>query len=150
MLWMARHVLTDEQWSRLEAALPKHRGRPAERGDRNFLDAVVWMARTGAPWRDLPIWFGPWKTVYNRYLRWSKKGVFGDVFKALQNDVDPDGTMADGSVVRTHQHAAGGKGGSRETPLAVLAEVFQPRSTLSSTLSVSLSTSSSRKGSDTR
>lgn len=147
---MARHALDDAQWTRVEHVLPKNNGRPSSRGDRNFVDAVFWIAKTGAPWRDLPPWFGPWKSVYNRYLRWARKGVWEDVFKALQTDVDPDGSMADASVVRAHQHSAGGKGGSRATPLEHLAEVARPRSTHWSTLSVSLCTSSSRKGSGMR
>ena len=81
--------------------------------DREFINAVVWIAKTGAPCRDLPERFGSWKTVYNRFNEWSKKGVFTKVFKALQIDVDEDGSMVDASVIRAHQHAAGGKGGPK-------------------------------------
>jgi len=86
------------------------RGRPSKLGDREFINAVVWIAKTGAPWRDLPEPFGNWKTVYNRFNQWSKKRIWTRVFKALQFDVDEDGSMVDASVIRAHQHAAGGKG----------------------------------------
>lgn len=70
---MARQVLTDEIWDKLQPLLPKPKGRHGK-DDRMFLEAVCWIVRTGAPWRDLPQEFGPWKTVYNRYNRWAKKG----------------------------------------------------------------------------
>jgi transposase len=80
---MAREVLTDEIWGKLQPLLPKPKGRHGG-NDRMFLEAVCWIIRTGAPWRDLPQEFGPWKTVYNRYNRWAKKGHLDeilDVFK---------------------------------------------------------------------
>lgn len=145
---MARHALTDEQWAKLEGVLPKNNGRPSGRGDRNFIDAMLWIARTEGPWRDLPARFGSWKTIYNRYLRWSRRGAWDDIFKALQLDVGLEGSMADGSVIRAHQHAAGGKGGSTPTPLDVLEAAFPPRSTPSSTVWVSLSMLRSPPGND--
>src|SRR5438067_675083 len=70
---MHRHALTDQEWERLQAVLPKRRSGPeAIRGDRLFVDAVVYRAKTGMPWRDLPERFGPWKTVYNRFTRWAQ------------------------------------------------------------------------------
>ena len=112
---MRRHELSDHEWQQLEASLVRGRGRPSDRGDREFINAVVWIAKTGAPWRDLPERFGPWKTVYNRFNAWSKRDVWTKIFKALQIDVDEDVSMVDGSVIRAHQHAAGGKGGSNST-----------------------------------
>lgn len=70
---MTRRVLTDDIWEKLQPLLPKPKGRHGK-DDRLFLEAVCWIVRTGAPWRDLPPEFGPWKTVYNRYSRWAKKG----------------------------------------------------------------------------
>ena len=128
---MRRHELTDHEWQRLEASLVRGRGRPSDRGDREFINAVVWITKTGAPWRDLPERFGPWKTVYNRFNAWSKKGVWTTIFKALQIDVDDDGSMVDGSVIRAHQHAAGGKGGQNPMLWDALEEVFLRKSTLS-------------------
>lgn len=142
---MHRHELTSAQWERIEPLLARRTGRPSKAGDRQFVNAVIWIAKTGAPWRDLHPRFGPWKTVYNRFRRFALSGVWKRVFEELRVDVDPDGSMADATIVRAHQHAAGGKGGSTETILAGLEAVFRPRSTLSWTLSVSRSTSSSRQ-----
>lgn len=139
---MYRHALTDEQWKRLQPLLPQVRTGPeSKRGDRLFIDAVLYRAKTGVPWRDLPERFGPWKTVYNRFNRWAKLGVWAKVFKALQMHDDEIGSIVDGSVVRAHQDAAGGKGGSDAMLWAALEEVFQPSSTPSSTRKRGRSTS---------
>jgi transposase len=139
---MYRHALTDEQWERLQPLLPQVRTGPeAKRGDRLFIDAVLYRAKTGVPWRDLPERFGPWKTVYNRFSRWAKLGIWAEVFQALQIHDDDVGSIVDGSVVRAHQDAAGGKGGSNEMLWAALEEVFQPNSTPSSTRKRGRSTS---------
>jgi len=148
---MHRHALTDEQWRRLQAVLPKQKAGPeATRGDRLFIEAVLFRAKTGLPWRDLPERFGPWKSVYNRFSNWAKKGHWATIFKELQLEVDETGSIVDGSVVRAHQDASGGKGGSNAMLWAVLEEVFQPSSTPSSTPKVAPSTSRSRRGSGTK
>src|SRR5689334_19569141 len=98
---MRRHALTDEQWMRLEALLPAQRTGPKSRqGDRQFIEAVLYRAKTGVAWRDLPERFGPWKSVYNRFANWSKRGLWSKIFKALQLDVDETASILDGSVVR--------------------------------------------------
>jgi transposase len=102
------------------------------------------------PWRDLPERFGPWKSVYNRFSNWAKKGHWATIFKELQLEVDEAGSIVDGSVVRAHQDASGGKGGSNAMLWAVLEEVFQRSSTLSSTPKAARSTSRSRRGSGTK
>jgi transposase len=146
-----RHALSDEQWKRLQAVIPKQKAGPAAtRGDRLFVDAVLFRAKTGLPWRDLPERFGPWKSVYNRFSNWAKKGYWELIFKELQLEVDEDGSIVDGSVVRAHQDASGGKGGSNPMLWAVLEEVFQRSSTPSSTPKAARSTSRSRRGSGTR
>jgi len=122
----------------------------AIRGDRLFIEAVLFRAKTGMPWRDLPERFGPWKSVYNRFTNWAKKGQWELIFKALQLEVDDVGSIVDGSVVRAHQDASGGKGGSTAMPSAVLAGVFRPNSMSSSTQKVGPSTSRSRRGSGTK
>jgi transposase len=148
---MHRHALTDEQWRRLQAALPKQKAGPeATRGDRLFIEAVLYRAKTGMPWRDLPERFGPWKSVYNRFSNWAKKGHWATIFKELQLEVDETGSIVDGSVVRAHQDASGGKGGSNPMLWAALEEVFQPNSTPSSTRKAARSTSRSRRGSGTK
>src|SRR5690349_23635814 len=148
---MHRHALSDAQWRRLQRVLPKQRTGPTSTlGDRVFIEAVLFRAKTGMPWRDLPERFGSWKSVYNRFNNWAKKGQWEAIFKALQLEVDEVGSIVDGSVVRAHQDASGGKGGSKAMPSAVLAEVFRPNSTQSSTRKVAPSTSRSRRGSGTR
>ncbi len=148
---MRRHALTDEQWRRLQKVLPEQKTGPtATLGDRLFIEAVLFRAKTGMPWRDLPERFGPWKSVYNRFNNWARKGHWAVIFKELQLEVDEAGSIVDGSVVRAHQDASGGKGGSDAMLWAVLEEVFQPSSTPSSTRKAGPSTSRSRRGSGTR
>ena len=148
---MHRHALSEDQWRRPQAVIPKQKSGPAAtRGDRLFIEAVLFRAKTGMPWRDLPERFGPWKSVYNRFNNWANKGHWEVIFKELRLEVDEVGSIVDGSVVRAHQDASGGKGGSRAMPSAVLAEVIRPNSTLSSTPRAAPSTSRSRRGSGTR
>lgn len=148
---MRRHALTDEQWRRLQKVLPDQKTGPAPTlGDRVFIEAVLFRAKTGMPWRDLPERFGPWKSVYNRFNNWAKRGHWAAIFKELQVDIDDEGSILDGSVVRAHQDASGGKGGSDAMLWAVLEEVFQPSSTPSSTRKAGPSTSRSRRGIGTR
>jgi transposase len=124
-----RHALTDKQWERLQELLPERRRGPVSKiGDRLFIDAVLYRARTGCPWRDLPEHFGPWKTVYNRFYNWADRGAWARIFDALQLDIDETGSIVDASVVRAHQDAAGGKGGSNAMLWAALGEAFQQRS----------------------
>ena len=80
---MARFVLTDELWEKLELLLPELKGRPPK-NNRIFLEAVCWIIRTGAPWRDLPPAYGPWKTTYNRYNNWVKKDRFQKILEILK------------------------------------------------------------------
>lgn len=148
---MRRHALTDEQWRRLQKVLPEQKSGPtATLGDRLFIEAVLFRAKTGMPWRDLPERFGPWKSVYNRFNNWAKKGRWELIFKALQLEVDDVGSIVDGSVVRAHQDASGGKGGSSAMPSDVLEAVFRPNFTPLSTRRGDRSTSRSRRGSDTK
>ncbi len=139
---MQRHALTDEQWARLQPLLPtRPEGRKSTQGDRLFVDAVIFRAKTGIAWRDLPERFGNWKSVYNRFRNWAEKDCWAQIFRELRIDVDDTASIADGSVVRAHQDASGGKGGSRAMLLDALEEVFRPRSTRSSTRKGARSTS---------
>lgn len=148
---MRRHALTEEQWLRLQKVLPEQKTGPASTlGDRQFIEAVLFRAKTGVPWRDLPERFGPWKSVYNRFNNWARRGHWATIFKELQLEIDDVGSIVDGSVVRAHQDASGGKGGSSEMLWAALEEVFQPSSTPSSTRNQGRSTSRSRKAKGTR
>ena len=126
---MHRHALTDAQWRHLQAVLPVQRRGPASnRGDRVFIDAVLYRAKTGLPWRDLPERFGPWKTVYNRFSNWARRGHWDRIFKQLQLEADETASIVDGSVVRAHQDAAGGKGGSSAMHWVVHVAAFPPSS----------------------
>jgi transposase len=139
---MQRHALTDEQWARLQPVLPRRpQGRKAMRGDRLFVDAVIFRAKTGIQWRDLPERFGNWKSVYNRFRNWAQKDCWAQIFRELRVDIDETASIADGSVVRAHQDASGGKGGSNRMLWDALVEVFQPRFTRSSTRKADHSTS---------
>ena len=103
-----RYELTDEEWDEIEHLLPGREGDPGGHGEdnRSFVNAVIWMARTGAPWRDLPERFGKWNSVFQRFNRWAKTGVWHAVFRALQMP-DLVTIMLDSTVIRAHQHAAG-------------------------------------------
>jgi transposase len=111
---MVRMQLDDAQWAKVEAILTAWRGagRPPK-SNRGFIEAVLWWRRTGVPWRDLPEEFGPWKTVFNRFDRWSKRGRWQAIFEALKSDVDGEWHSLDSTINRAHQHAAGGKGGPK-------------------------------------
>ena len=85
---------------------PQRSGPHAIRGDRLFINAVLYRAKTGLPWRDLPERFGPWKSVYNRFSNWARKGHFAAVFRDLQIEVDETGSIVDGSMIRAHQDAS--------------------------------------------
>jgi len=130
MTTMVRLQLDDRQWRKIEGILTLYRGagRPGK-DDRNFIEAVLWWRRTGVPWRDLPEEFGPWKTVFNRFDRWSKKDRWKQLLQALQCDCDDEWHSIDSTINRAHQHAAGGKGGPKNRASAVRAGAFQPRST---------------------
>ena len=112
-----RHELTDKQWERLQPWLPSQKpktGRPA-RDHRKIINGISWVIRTGAPWRDLPERYGPWSTVASRFCRWTHIGLGDRILAALQEQADEtgqldwEGHLVDGTVVRAHQHAAGAK-----------------------------------------
>jgi transposase len=105
---MRRHEIPDEHWERIKDLLPGQAGDPGvtAKDNRLFVNAVLWIAKTGAPLRDLPERFGPWNSVWKRFDRWSKKGVWKRVFEMLQ-DPDLEWMILDSTVVRAHQHAAG-------------------------------------------
>jgi transposase len=110
-----RVVLTDEQWARIEPLCAGKPGDPGGSGANNrmFVEAVLWIARTGSPWRDLPRVFGNWNSVYVRFNRWSAGGVWQRMFTALSEDGDFEYLIVDSTIVRAHQHAAGAKGGPK-------------------------------------
>jgi len=119
---MARTILRDDQWERISKLLP---GKSTDCGvtakdNRLFLEAVLWIARTGAPWRDLPSEYGHWHRVYVRYSRWSHKGIWLRIFETVADDPDFEYLMVDGSIVRVHQHGAAQKKLKQSKPKADL------------------------------
>ena len=113
-----RHALTDEEWKRLRPLLPAHRpgrGRPP-RDHRQVIEGLLWLGKTGAPWRDLPERFGPWRTVATRFYRWTRSGLWDRILDELRRIADAHGGidwdvhMVDGTSVQAHRCAAGGKG----------------------------------------
>ena len=119
---MARFDLSDREWSIIEELLPnKPRGVPRT-DDRRVLNGIFYVLRTGSPWRDLPERYGPYTTVYNRFNRWAKAGS-GYASSRLWRQQSPQSLhLIDSSIIRAHQHAAGGKKGARITPSVVLVE----------------------------
>ena len=105
-----RHEIADADWDRIKDLLP---GLPGQHGgvaedNRRFVDAVLWIAKTGAPWRDLPERFGNWNSTWRRFDRWCSKGVWVRVMAALQ-DEDLEWLILDSTVIRAHPAAAGSK-----------------------------------------
>jgi putative transposase len=120
---LERLVLTDSQWDRISGLII---GRADQRGstgrdNRMFVEGVLWLVRTGSPWRDLPEAFGEWNSVFRRFSRWSEKGVWSRVFEALADDPDFEYLIVDSTIVRAHQHASGAKGGLKIRPSAARA-----------------------------
>src|ERR1700730_7413344 len=115
---MDRLVLSDAAWERMA---PLIIGRPDQKGstgrdNRMFVEGVLWIVRTGSPWRDLPEAFGDWNSVFRRFRRWSIRGVWGvgvggRIFEAMSDDPDFEYLIVDSTIVRAHQHAAGAKKG---------------------------------------
>ena len=140
---MRRHEIADESWERIKDFLPGQVGDPGvtAKDNRLFVNAVLWIGKTGAQWRDLPERFGKWNSVWKRFDRWAAKGVWLRVFGALQ-DPDLDWMIIDSTVVRAHQHAAGKKGGKLARLWAVPGADSAPKSTSSSMLWATRSTSS--------
>ena len=116
---MDRLVLSDAAWERMA---PLIIGRPDQKGstgrdNRMFVEGVLWIVRTGSPWRDLPEVFGDWNSVFRRFSRWSIKGVWWRIFEAMSDDPDFEYLIVDSTIVRAHQHAAGAKKRSEDQAL---------------------------------
>ena len=111
---LRRYELTDQEWNRIKDLLPPEksgkRGRPSK-DNRMILNAMVWIARSGAPWRDLPERYGPWETVYSRFRKWINDGILDNIFRVLSLDAELDELFMDSSIVQAHQHSAGAKKG---------------------------------------
>ena len=108
---MDRKMLRDDQWERIEPLLPGKKSDPGctARDNRRFVEAVLWIMRTGSPWRDLPEELGHWHRTFVRFSRWREKGVWERVATALRSEADMEHLFLDSTIVRAHQHSAGAK-----------------------------------------
>lgn len=106
---MARQMLSDTQWALIEPLLPGKHGDRGRSGvdNRIALEGILWIMRTGAPWRDLPECYGKWITAYQRFRRWTKAGVFDKIFASAGGGYDFSKVMIDGTYIKAHQHASG-------------------------------------------
>lgn len=110
---MDRTVLTDGQWAKMEPHCLGKVGDPGRSGKDNrlFVEAILWIVRTGSPWRDLPEHFGKWNTVFVRFRDWVKADVFKRLFDAVSDEPDMEYAMVDATIVKVHRHGQGAKGG---------------------------------------
>jgi putative transposase len=110
-----RYELTEAQWQRIEALLPGKASDPGRTAGDNrlFVNGVLWVLRSGAHWHDLPARYGKWKSVHTRFARWAKNGTWERVFEVLTKDRKNESLMLDTTLVRAHQQAATGKGGTK-------------------------------------
>jgi transposase len=117
---MDRSCLTDAQWAKMQPFCLGKASDPGRTGGdaRLFTEAVLWIARTGSPWRDLPRSFGNWNSVFKRFRDWVKAGVFKRMFDAVSDDPDMEYAMVDATIVRVHRHGQGAKGGLKIRPSA--------------------------------
>ena len=115
MLQPKRYELTQAQWERIAPMFPGKDSDPGRTGGDNrlFVNGCLWVLRSGAHWRDLPERYGKWKTLHKRFTRWAKAGVWDEVFASLIKDRDNRYLMLDSTLVRAHQQAATGKGGTK-------------------------------------
>ncbi len=114
---MHRGDLTDEQWEKICASLPvSGKGRPFN-NMRRTVNGILWIMRTGAPWRDLPPEYGNWNTVYKCFAKWEKTGIFMALFQDLCQEADMQDVSIDSSCCKAHQHSAGAKKGGLTHPL---------------------------------
>jgi|CXWL01.1.fsa_nt_gi transposase len=111
-----RHDISDEVWVQLETHLPGRQGvwGGLARDNRQFINAVFWIMRTGAPWGDLPPDYGDWSNTHRCFIRWRDKGIWEKLLEVLIDDPDYEWRMIDASRCKVHPHAAGAKGGDHD------------------------------------
>ena len=104
---MRRFDLSDEEWAVIKPLLPISGRGPKRKDDRQILNGIFYILRTGAPWRDLPERYGPYTTVYNRYNRWGERGIWKGIFDALSEEAEDSLIFIDASIVKAHRAASG-------------------------------------------
>lgn len=112
---LRRYELTDQEWELIAPLLPPEKtGKPGRpfKDNRMMLNAMVWLVRSGAPWRDLPERYGSWKTVYSRFRKWIDDGFLDNVFRVLSLEAELEELSLDASIVQAHQYSAGAKKGA--------------------------------------
>ena len=126
-----RYELTDQEWEQIASLFPPEKngkpGRPSK-DNRLMINAMVWIARSGAPWRDLPERYGSWKTVYSRFRKWIEDGILDNIFRVLCLEAELEELFLDASIVQAHQHSAGAKKGGRQTKSGTAAGEQAPKS----------------------
>ena len=110
-----RYELTDNEWEKIKDKIPSEhpksgkRGRPSKYDNRSIMNGILWIGRTGAPWRELPERYGKWEAVYARFAKWTKAGIFEKIFKELNVDADKENISIDSTSCKVHQSSNGGK-----------------------------------------
>ena len=119
-----RYEVTDEQWEVLQTYFgnsPKQTGRP-QSDNRKLLNGVLWILHTGAPWRDLPEYYGPWQTVYKRFAQWQKNDKFKQLFENVRENPDMQDLCIEGTYIKAHRSSAGAKKGLRDMMIISISE----------------------------
>jgi transposase len=128
---MARHFwLSDRQWAAIEPLLPRNQPGARRVDDRRVISGIVHMLRNGGRWQDCPAVYGPSTTIYNRYHRWSQRGIWTGLLMALVEATPGGLQLIDSTTAKAHRSAAGGKGGPRGRPSAAHAAGVAAKSTL--------------------
>ena len=128
---LRRYELTDEEWLRIEPLLPPEntgkQGRP-RKDNRIIMNGIVWLARSGAPWRVLPERYGSWKTVYSRFRKWIDDGILDNIFRILSLEAELEELSIDASIIQAPQHSAGAKKGGLQMKSGIVVEEPAPKS----------------------
>jgi len=125
--------LSEGQWGAIEPLLPKNQPGARRTDDRRVISGIVHVLKTGCRWQDYPSVYGPPTTIYNRFRRWTMRGIWRRLFEALAHADPGDGQALDSTTAKAHRSAAGGKGGPRRRRLAARAGAGPRKSTPSST-----------------